>query len=156
MVNGPPKNESLGKFYPSLGISQNFLMGLGVSDFVSAGHIFAFLLSHYTFLARAQILRCQSRHLGKSQIYHSPPLLVSFNTTSVIHLLLHPASLSHKTETTQIKCKKITTCRLVHYVPLDKLIFTSCSNIYLLRCALQKVGYYRYVYKIMFAQQEQE
>ena len=50
VVNGPQKNESLGKFYPSLGISQNFLMGLGVSDFVSVGHIiYAFLLSHYTF-----------------------------------------------------------------------------------------------------------
>ena len=31
LANGPPKNEILGKFYPSLGISQNFLMGLGVS-----------------------------------------------------------------------------------------------------------------------------
>ena len=40
MVNGPPKIESLGKFYPSLGISQNFLIGLGVSDFVPVGHIY--------------------------------------------------------------------------------------------------------------------
>ena len=39
MVNGPPKNESLDKFYPSLGILQNLLMGLGVSDFVSVSHI---------------------------------------------------------------------------------------------------------------------
>ena len=37
VVNGPLKNEK----YPSLGISHNLLMGLGVSDFVSAGHIFA-------------------------------------------------------------------------------------------------------------------
>ena len=34
--------RSLGKFYPSLGISHNLLMGLGVTDFVSVGHIFAF------------------------------------------------------------------------------------------------------------------
>ena len=51
MVNGPPKIESLGKFYPSLGILQNFIMGLGVSDLVSVRHIYiyiyAFLLSHY-------------------------------------------------------------------------------------------------------------
>ena len=58
-MNGPPKNESLGKFYSSLGISHNLLiMGLGVSDFVSVGHIYAFLLSHYTFSSRARILRC--------------------------------------------------------------------------------------------------
>ena len=67
-MNGPPKIESLGKFYPSLRISQNFLMGLGVSDFVSVIHICAFLLSHYTFSSRARILRCQSWHLGKSRI----------------------------------------------------------------------------------------
>ena len=63
VVNGPLRNESLGKFYPSLGILQNLLMGLRVSDFVSVGHIhvhvYAFLLSHYTFLSR-----CQSRHLS--------------------------------------------------------------------------------------------
>ena len=68
MVNGPPKTESLGKFYPSLGISQNFIMGLRVSDLVSVGHIYAFLLSHYTFSSRARILRCQSWHLGESRI----------------------------------------------------------------------------------------
>ena len=68
VVNGPPKIESLGKFYPSFGISQNFLMGLGVSDFVYVGHIYAFLLSHYTFSYRARILRCQSRRLGESRI----------------------------------------------------------------------------------------
>ena len=51
VVNGPPKNESLGKFYPSLGILQYLLMGLGVSDFVSVGHI---------FLSWARISRCQS------------------------------------------------------------------------------------------------
>ena len=44
VVNGPPKIESLGKFYPSLGISQNYLMGLAVLDFVSVCHIYAFLL----------------------------------------------------------------------------------------------------------------
>ena len=76
VVNGPPKNESLGKFYPSLGISQNLLMGLGVSDFVSVGHIYAFLLSHYTFSSRARILKCQPRHLGESRIYQSPPLML--------------------------------------------------------------------------------
>ena len=32
VVNGPPKNESHGILYPSLGISHNLLMGLGVSD----------------------------------------------------------------------------------------------------------------------------
>ena len=51
VVTGPATksvNESLGKFYPSLGISQNLLMGLGVSDFVSVGHIYAFLLSRHT------------------------------------------------------------------------------------------------------------
>ena len=76
-MNGPLKNESLGKFYPSLGISQKFLMSLGVSDFVSVSHIFAFLLSHYTFSSRAPILRCQSQRLGKSRIYHSPLLYLS-------------------------------------------------------------------------------
>ena len=75
VVNGPPKNpESLGKFYPSLGISQNFLMGLGVSDFVSVGHINAFLLSPYTFSSQARILRCQSRRFGESRILLLPPL----------------------------------------------------------------------------------
>ena len=39
MLNGPLKRRSLGKFYPSLRISHNLLMGLGVSDFVSVGHI---------------------------------------------------------------------------------------------------------------------
>ena len=51
--------RSLGKFYPSLGISHNLLMGLGVSDFVSVGHIVAILSSHYTFSSRAQILKRQ-------------------------------------------------------------------------------------------------
>ena len=44
MVNGPPKIESLGKFYPSLGISQNFIKGLGVSDLVSVGHTYIYML----------------------------------------------------------------------------------------------------------------
>ena len=56
------------KFYPSLEISQNLLMGIGVSDFASVGPIFAFLSSHYTFSSRAWILRCQSRRLGESRI----------------------------------------------------------------------------------------
>ena len=46
VVNGPLKNSCLIKFYPSLGISHNLLMGLGVSDFLSVGHIYAFLSSH--------------------------------------------------------------------------------------------------------------
>ena len=57
------KIRSHGKFYPSLGISHNLLMGLGVSDFVSAGHIQAFakfLSSHYTFSPQVRILKCQS------------------------------------------------------------------------------------------------
>ena len=71
-MNGPQKIESLSKFYPSFRISQNFLMGLRVSDFVSVSHIYAFLLSHYTFSPQAQILRCQSQRV----IYHSPPIHV--------------------------------------------------------------------------------
>ena len=67
VVNGPPKNESLSKFYPSLGILHNLLMDLGVSDFVSVGHINAFLSSQYTFSSRAGILRCQSQRLGESR-----------------------------------------------------------------------------------------
>ena len=50
------------------------LMGLGVSDFMSVGHIFAFLSSHHTFSSRAQILKCQSWCLGEYRIYHLPPL----------------------------------------------------------------------------------
>ena len=60
-----------------LGISHKLLMGLGVSDFVSVGHIFAFLSSHYTFSSRARILESQSRRLGESRVYHSPPLTES-------------------------------------------------------------------------------
>ena len=67
--------RSLGKFYPSLGISHNLIMGLGVSDFVSVGHIVAFLSSHYTFWSRARILKRKSRRLGESRICHSLPLL---------------------------------------------------------------------------------
>ena len=48
----------------------NLVMGLGVSDFVFVGHIYAFLSSHQTFPSRSRILKCQSR-LG---FYHSPPL----------------------------------------------------------------------------------
>ena len=40
------KMRSHSKFYPSVGISHNLVMGLGVSDFVSVGHIYAFLSSH--------------------------------------------------------------------------------------------------------------
>ena len=64
MVNGPLKNEKSRKFYPSLGISHNLLKGLGISDFVSVGHIFAFLSSHYTFSSRARILKRQSRRVS--------------------------------------------------------------------------------------------
>ena len=67
------KNEKSRQILPSLRISHNLLMGLGVSDFVSVGHIFAFLSSQYTFSSRAQILKCQSLRLGESQIYHLPP-----------------------------------------------------------------------------------
>ena len=41
--------KSLGKFYPSLEISHNLLMDLGVSDFVSVGHIYAFLIRSLNF-----------------------------------------------------------------------------------------------------------
>ena len=68
------KMRSLSKFHPSLEISHNLLMGLGVSDFVSVSHIYAFLSSHYTFPSRSRILKCQSRRLGDARIYHSPPL----------------------------------------------------------------------------------
>ena len=68
----------------SLGILHNLLIvGLGVSDFVSVGRVFAFLSSHYTFSSRAQILKCQSRHLGKSQIYHLPPLILPLVTGEI-------------------------------------------------------------------------
>ena len=71
--------RSLGKF---LFKSRNLVQptnGLGVSDFVSVGHMFAFLSSHYTFSTRSRILRChgQSRRLGESRIYHSPPAFIS-------------------------------------------------------------------------------
>ena len=55
MANGPLKNEKSRQILPSLGISHNLLMGLGVSDFVSVGHIFAFLSSYYTFSSRTRI-----------------------------------------------------------------------------------------------------
>ena len=74
MANGPLKNEKSRQILPSLGMSHNLLMGLGVSDFVSVGHIFAFLSSYYTFSSRTRILRCQSRRLGESRIHHSPLL----------------------------------------------------------------------------------
>ena len=73
--NGPLKMRSHGKFCSTFGISHHLLKGLGVSNFVSVGHIFAFLSSHYTFSSRARILKRQSRRLGESRIYHSPPLL---------------------------------------------------------------------------------
>ena len=55
---------SLGKFFPNFRILHNLLMGLRVSDFVSARHMFAFLSSHNTFLSWAQISKCQSWHFG--------------------------------------------------------------------------------------------
>ena len=56
--------RSLGKFYPGLKISYNLLMGLGVSDFLSVGHIFAFLSSHNTFSSWPRILKCQPRQVS--------------------------------------------------------------------------------------------
>ena len=47
--DGPMKNESLSKFYLSLGISHNLVTGLGVSDFASVGHIYAFLIKSLKF-----------------------------------------------------------------------------------------------------------
>ena len=47
VVNGPLKNESwqvLSKFWNLA--EPTLLLGLGVSDFVSVGHIYAFLSSH--------------------------------------------------------------------------------------------------------------
>ena len=47
VANGPLKNEKSQQILTiSLEISHNLLMGLGVSDFVSVGHIYAFLSSH--------------------------------------------------------------------------------------------------------------
>ena len=52
VVNGPPKIESLANsIQVSSRISQNFLM-VSSRRFVSVGHIYAFLLSQYTFLSR--------------------------------------------------------------------------------------------------------
>ena len=78
--NGPLKISA--NSIQVLEISHNLLMGLGVSDFVSIGHIFAFLSSRYTFSSRARILKCQSRRLGESRIYHSPPLIFYSHTGS--------------------------------------------------------------------------
>ena len=74
VVNSPLKNRKSRQILPSLGISHNLLMGLGVSDFVSVGRIYAFLSSHSTFLSWSRILKCQSWCLDESRIYHSPPL----------------------------------------------------------------------------------
>ena len=59
-MNGPLKNEKSGQILPSLRILHNLLMGLGVSDFGSVGHIFAFLSSHCIFSSRTRILKRQS------------------------------------------------------------------------------------------------
>ena len=84
------------KFYPSLEISHNLLMGLRVSDFVSVSHIFAFLSSRYTFSSRTRILKCQFWHLGESRIYHSPPLEVRMATyRSEIEQSQHTKSFNH-------------------------------------------------------------
>ena len=82
VVNGPLKNEKSRQILPKSRISHNLQMGLGISDFVSVGHIFAFLSSRYTFSSRSRILKCQSRRLGESRIYHSPPLLFSGSMNS--------------------------------------------------------------------------
>ena len=65
------------KFYPSLGISLNLLMGLGVSDFVSFGRILLFYQVITLFHLGLRFLKFQSRHLGESQIYHLPPLILA-------------------------------------------------------------------------------
>ena len=49
VVNGPLKNENLTKLYPSLGIPQNLLMGLGVSDFVFVSHTMCFSIKSLKF-----------------------------------------------------------------------------------------------------------
>ena len=59
---------------------------------MSVGHIYAFLLSHYTFSSRAWILRCQSWHLGESLIYHSPSLMMFSDLGG------HPINLLEKLE----------------------------------------------------------
>ena len=53
VVNGPLKNEKSRQIpransTQNLGISHNLVMGLRVSDFVSVGHIYAFLSSIIT------------------------------------------------------------------------------------------------------------
>ena len=57
----PLKNEKSGQILPSLRISHSLLMGLGVSDFGSVSHIFAFLSSHCIFLSQTRILKRQSQ-----------------------------------------------------------------------------------------------
>ena len=71
------KMRILGKFYPSLEMSHNQLMGLGVSDFVFVCHIFAFLSSCYTFSSQAQILKCQSQLV--SDLPFTTPKLITEN-----------------------------------------------------------------------------
>ena len=46
------------------------------------------LLSHYTFLSQARILRCQSWCLGKSWIYHLPPLKMNSSLIQYSRLYL--------------------------------------------------------------------
>ena len=97
------KMRSLGKFSPTLGILHNLIMGLGVSHFVSVGHIFAFLSSHYTFSSWARILKCKSRGLGESQIYHSPPLIhMTYSTVYCRNHAFHWRWICHDIESTII------------------------------------------------------
>ena len=92
----------------------NILMGLGLSDLVFVGHIFAFLSGRYTFSSQAQILKCQSRHLSKSRIYHSPPLL--YHHIYMYHLQCH-----HLLVYIQLFSIYMYTCRSVNdsYIPSE-------------------------------------
>ena len=98
VVSGPPKNENLGKLYPSLGISQNLLMGLGVSDFASVGHTIFFSVKSLKFSVSVSDFKTP---VSASRIYHSPPLedAISFFTMFNLYLsqisILKAVLLSH-------------------------------------------------------------
>ena len=65
------KMRSLGKFYPSLEISQNVLMGLGVSDFVSVAHIICFSIKSLHFFVSGSDFKIPISTILR--FYHSPP-----------------------------------------------------------------------------------
>ena len=65
------KMRSLSKFYPSLGISHNLLNG-SRSLRLCLSVTYSLFYQVTTFFCLG--LKCQSRCLGESQIYHSPPL----------------------------------------------------------------------------------